>query len=124
MLTALRRLAATWVAKVLFALLILSFGIWGIEDMVRNIGRDNSIARVAGQPIEFEEAQGAARRELARIQRQLPSESSRRNSFSTTAPSEIDGSIVKDRAWRSRSSGWSFSWRNARQPILAIRSDG
>ena len=36
MLTALRRLAGTWVAKILFALLVLSFAIWGIEDVVRN----------------------------------------------------------------------------------------
>jgi len=101
MLTALRRLAATWVAKVLFALLILSFGIWGIEDMVRNIGRDNSIARVAGQPIEFEEAQGAARRELARIQRQLgqgfePDDAIRR----AVAAQALDG-LILERALRA-----------------------
>lgn len=101
MLTALRRLASTWVAKVLFVLLILSFGIWGIEDMVRNIGRDNSIARVAGQAIDFEEAQGAARRELARIQRQLgqgfePDDAIRR----AVAAQALDG-LILERAMRA-----------------------
>ena len=71
MLSAFRRLAGTWFAKVLFLLLILSFGIWGIEDIVRNFGRDTAVARVGGEPIELTEAQEAARREMQRLQRQL-----------------------------------------------------
>ena len=71
MITAMRRLAGTWFAKLLFVLLILSFAAWGIEDMLRNIGRDTAVARVGNDAIEAEEAQEAARRELQRIQRQL-----------------------------------------------------
>jgi len=71
MITAMRRLAGTWFAKILFVLLILSFAVWGIEDMLRNIGRDNAVARIGSEAIEVEEAQDAARRELQRIQRQL-----------------------------------------------------
>ncbi|UPY35254.1 peptidylprolyl isomerase [Sediminicoccus sp. KRV36] len=66
-----RRLAGTWFAKLLFVLLILSFAVWGIEDMLRNIGRDTAVARIGSDSIEVEEAQEAARRELQRIQRQL-----------------------------------------------------
>ena len=73
MLTALRRLASTWVAKALFVLLVLSFGIWGVGDMVRNFGRDTALARVNGQPIEMEEAQAALRRELQRLSRTVGS---------------------------------------------------
>lgn len=73
MLTALRRLAGTWFAKGLFILLILSFAIWGIEDVVRNFGNDRALARVDGEPIELPEAQEAARRQLAQLQRQLGS---------------------------------------------------
>ncbi|MDO9708583.1 peptidylprolyl isomerase [Paracraurococcus lichenis] len=72
MLTALRRLAGTWVAKALFVLLILSFGIWGIGDMARNLfAPDTSLARVAGQPVTLEEGQQVLRREMQRIARQL-----------------------------------------------------
>ncbi|HEY8612254.1 MAG TPA: SurA N-terminal domain-containing protein [Roseomonas sp.] len=71
MITAFRRLAGTWFAKGLFILLVLSFAIWGIEDVVRNFGRDDAVARVGGQPIELAEAQNAARRETQRLQRQL-----------------------------------------------------
>ncbi len=69
MLTSLRALAGTWFAKVLFLLLILSFAAWGIEDMLRNLGRDTAVARVDGVPIEQEEATEALRRELQRINR-------------------------------------------------------
>jgi peptidyl-prolyl cis-trans isomerase D len=66
-----RKLAKSWVSKVLFVLLILSFGIWGIEDVVRNIWRETAVVRMEGANIEVPEAQAAARRELQRIQRQL-----------------------------------------------------
>ena len=71
MISAFRRLAGTWFAKGLFLLLVLSFGIWGIEDVIRNFGRDNAVARVGGEAIELTEAQNAARRETQRLQRQL-----------------------------------------------------
>jgi len=71
MITAFRRLAGTWFAKGLFVLLVLSFAVWGIEDVIRNFGQDNAVARVGGEPIELTEAQNAARRETQRLQRQL-----------------------------------------------------
>jgi peptidyl-prolyl cis-trans isomerase D len=71
MISALRRLAGTWPAKVLFVLLILSFAIWGVGDMVTGAGRDTAVARVDGQPIEFDEAQAAMRREMQRLARAL-----------------------------------------------------
>lgn len=71
MLTAMRRLAGTWPAKLLFLLLLASFLVWGVEDVVRNFGRDTAVARVGSESIELPEAQAAARREMARIARQL-----------------------------------------------------
>ncbi len=70
MLMKLRGLASTWVAKILFALLILSFAAWGIEDMLRNWGRDDAVARVDAQPpVDFAEAQNRMRQEIQRLQR-------------------------------------------------------
>jgi peptidyl-prolyl cis-trans isomerase D len=71
MITWFRNLAQTWVAKVLFLLLVLSFGIWGIEDTVRNLWRETAVVRMDGAEIEVPEAQNAARRELQRVTRQL-----------------------------------------------------
>jgi peptidyl-prolyl cis-trans isomerase D len=71
MITWFRKLAQSWVAKILFVLLIISFGIWGIEDVVRKIFRQTAVVRLQGTTIDVQEAQAAARRELQRIQRQL-----------------------------------------------------
>ncbi|NKC30401.1 peptidylprolyl isomerase [Falsiroseomonas selenitidurans] len=71
MITWFRNLTQTWFAKVLFLLLVLSFGIWGIEDTVRNFWRETAVVRMAGGDIEVPEAQMAARRELQRVQSQL-----------------------------------------------------
>jgi peptidyl-prolyl cis-trans isomerase D len=64
-------MAGTWLAKLLFVLLIGSFAIWGIDDVVRNFGRDDSVARVGNQVITIDDAQTAVRREMQRLARQL-----------------------------------------------------
>jgi peptidyl-prolyl cis-trans isomerase D len=71
MITWFRKLAESWVARVIFVLLILSFGIWGIEDVVQNLFRESAVVRMNGGTIEPPEAQAAARRDLQRLQRQL-----------------------------------------------------
>jgi len=38
MLTALRSKATSWIVKILFLLLIGSFGVWGVGDMLRQGG--------------------------------------------------------------------------------------
>lgn len=73
MLSTLRRFAATWPAKVFFVLLVGSFGLWGVADVVRNFfgGADpNSLATVGGQRIDPSELQPAARRTLAQYMQQ------------------------------------------------------
>ncbi|MBR0656687.1 peptidylprolyl isomerase [Plastoroseomonas arctica] len=104
MLTALRKLAGTWFAKLLFVLLIGSFAIWGIEDVVRNFGRDSALARVDGQPIPIEEAQAAARREITRITRQLgPNFQGNEEIRKALAAQAVEG-LVMDRVLRSEAS--------------------
>ena len=51
MLTAMRRMAGTWYAKILFVLLVASFAIWGIEDVVRNFGRETAVVRIGDSAI-------------------------------------------------------------------------
>lgn len=101
MLTALRKLAATWVAKLLFILLIGSFAIWGIEDSVRNWGRDDALARVDGQPIPVDEAQQAARREIARITRQLGQNFEGNEEIRKALTAQAVDGLVLDRVMRS-----------------------
>jgi peptidyl-prolyl cis-trans isomerase D len=67
MLQAIRSRAGSYVVKVLFALLILTFGIWGIGDIFRGRGTDTVVARVGDQSIRAEELQTALRRALEQL---------------------------------------------------------
>ena len=101
MLTALRRLAGTWVAKILFVVLILSFAVWGIEDVVRNFGRETAVARVGGEPIELTEAQANARREMARIARQLGNRFEPDDNIRRAVAAQALEQLIADRALRA-----------------------
>ncbi|MGB8274307.1 MAG: SurA N-terminal domain-containing protein [Alphaproteobacteria bacterium] len=64
MLDLLRKSAASWVAKILFAILVLSFAVWGIGDIFRRPGREVTVAHVGSQII-------SARAFMAEFQRYL-----------------------------------------------------
>src|SRR5437588_7013942 len=67
MLQAIRSGAGSYVVKVLFALLILTFGIWGIGDIFRSRGTDTVVATVGDQSVRAEELQTALRRALEQL---------------------------------------------------------
>jgi peptidyl-prolyl cis-trans isomerase D len=67
MLQAIRSKAGSFVVKLLFGLLILTFGIWGIGDIFRNRTTDTVVATVGGQSIHAEELQAALRPALERL---------------------------------------------------------
>ncbi len=71
MIALFRRFLNTWVARVFFLLLVGSFGLWGIADVVRNLGQDGTaVATVGGRKIEVAELQESYRRLLRQVQRQ------------------------------------------------------
>lgn len=67
MLTLFRRFLDTWAAKAFFFILVLSFGLWGVADVIRNLGSESSLAVVGSRKIELPEAQEAYRRQLAQV---------------------------------------------------------
>ena len=71
MLATFRRSLNTWPARLFFMLLVASFGLWGVADVIRNLGRDNAAASVGGRKIELPELQEAFRTELAQAQRSM-----------------------------------------------------
>lgn len=74
MLAFFRSFLNTWAARVFFVVLIASFGLWGVADVVRNYfsGADDgtSVATVGGRKIDVAELQDASRRLLAQLIRQ------------------------------------------------------
>lgn len=71
MLSLFRRFLSTWAARAFFLVLIASFGLWGIADVVRNVGRDGAIATIGDRKIEAPEFQEAMRTQLAQVSRML-----------------------------------------------------
>ena len=70
MLEAMRRGAQTRVAKLLFGILCVSFGIWGVADVFQGWGR-GSIAEVGNTAISAEDFRRAYQNELNRISEQV-----------------------------------------------------
>lgn len=74
MLSLFRRFLDTWIAKLFFIVLVGSFGLWGVADVIRNLGNDGSLAVVGPRKIELPEAQDAYRRQLAQVTRMFGSQ--------------------------------------------------
>jgi peptidyl-prolyl cis-trans isomerase D len=69
MLDALRRGSTGWIAKLLFALLVMSFSIWGIHDAFRGWG-SGGLAKVGAHEIRVEDYQRAFQNEINVISQQ------------------------------------------------------
>lgn len=67
MLQAIRSRASGIVVQILFGLLILTFGLWGIGDIFRVQSSDNSVATVGGQKIQASEVADALRHQVERL---------------------------------------------------------
>jgi peptidyl-prolyl cis-trans isomerase D len=67
MLQAIRSKAGSFVVKALFALLILTFAVWGIGDIFRTHSSDMVVATVGDHSIRAEELQTAVRRALEQL---------------------------------------------------------
>lgn len=71
MLNALRRHATGWVAKALFAVLILSFAIWGIGDVFLGSTGGDTVAEVDGSPVTQTEVTNEFESQFRSLQEQF-----------------------------------------------------
>lgn len=67
MLQAIRSKATSFVIKILFGLLICSFGIWGIGDIFRTGSTDTTVAKVGGRAISAEQLNEQVQTQLDRL---------------------------------------------------------
>lgn len=121
MMEALRRGAASWVAKILLFLLVISFAIWGVADVFRGYGM-SSLARVGKTEISADEFQNAYQNEInalsSRIGRRLTPEQARAFGVDTRVLSRLVGSAAIDA--HARELGLALS---DAEIAAAIRSD-
>ena len=67
MLQSIRSRASSWVIKILFFVLILAFGVWGIGDIFRGPGQATTVAEVGDISISAGELNGEFRRQIDRL---------------------------------------------------------
>lgn len=67
MLQAIRSRVGSWVVKILFALLILSFAVWGIGDYLSDRGSDRTVIEVGDREVSLREFDNRFRDELNRL---------------------------------------------------------
>ncbi len=71
MLAAMRRQATGWVVKAFLVLLIVSFAVWGIGDVLRTPTGSDEIARVGGEPIPTAEVVRDTERNFRRLREEF-----------------------------------------------------
>jgi peptidyl-prolyl cis-trans isomerase D len=94
MLQAIRSKAGSVVVKALFALLILTFGIWGIGDIFRNRPTDTTIATIDGQRIDAAELQTALQPALERLSTQLGTQVDLRQAKQMGVVEQVLGQLI------------------------------
>ncbi len=95
MLNALRRSARTWVAKVLIGLLVLSFAIWGISDVVTGFGA-NEVAEAGDTAIEALDFQRAYQRRVQAMSQQMGRGITPAQAEAFGIPGQVLGELVTD----------------------------
>lgn len=71
MLQAIRSKASSFIVKVLFGLLIVTFGIWGIADIFTNRSPDTTVATVGNRIITLDQVNSALQTEMQRLETML-----------------------------------------------------
>ena len=72
MLTALRRYLETWPVRIFFGIMVIAFVIWGVGDVVRQVGTRTYVAKLGGETIEPAQFQETFQRNMGLMERKLP----------------------------------------------------
>lgn len=102
MLDSLRKSAGSWVVKILFAILVLSFAVWGIGDIFRAPGRDTVVIEVGDRDITAHELTTEYQRSLEQARRTfgetLDAETARKLGFLERVIQTVVGRALFDAA--------------------------
>ncbi len=122
MLTLVRRFLDTWLAKVFFIVLVASFGLWGVADVVRNLGTETSLAVVGSRKIELPEAQEPYRRRLAEVTRMFGTQIAPTPEIRRSVAGQTVESLITAAALDNKVAEWRLSAPDAavRQAVFDI----
>ncbi len=124
MLTLVRRFLDTWLAKLFFIVLVASFGLWGVADVVRNFGSDSALAVVGNRKIELPEAQEAYRRQLAQVTRMFGTQIAPTPEIRRSVAAQAVERLITAAALDNKVAEWKLSAPDAavRQAVFDIPS--
>lgn len=71
MISGFRKYLGTWAARALFLVLVVSFGLWGVADVLRNLGGATWVAKVGDRTIEPAQMDDAFRRNMSAALRNM-----------------------------------------------------
>ncbi|AXS40429.1 peptidylprolyl isomerase [Breoghania sp. L-A4] len=95
MLDAMRKSAGGTIAKIFIALLVLSFGIWGIADVFRDFGQ-NTVAEVGSAEITAVDFQRAYNREVQNLSQRIGQPLSGTQAAALGVPGQVLGRAVAE----------------------------
>jgi len=103
MLDSMRRMAGTWIVRILFGILILSFAVWGIGDVFRGRTHLDNAAEVGDVAITRDDLARQYRREIERLQRVMGPEFDRDRArdmglLDRTLDTLVDGHLLGHKA--------------------------
>lgn len=112
MLDSLRRGAKTLPAKILMGVLVLSFAVWGIADVFRNVG-SHAIASVGDTEIEAIDFQRVYQRQIQAFSRQLGQPVTAEMAAAFGLPQRILSQLTADAALRDAANGYGLGISDA-----------
>ncbi len=121
MLDALRNGAKTWFAKLLIALLVMSFAVWGVADIFGNFNQ-NVVAEVGDTEISAFSFETAYRRQLDTLGRQIGRPLSTSEGAAFGVPGQVLGQLVAEAALNEAASSLKLGISD-QQLVKIIQND-
>lgn len=97
MLDDMRSFAKTWIAKIMLAVLVVSFGVFGINNVVTGIGA-STVARVGNEDISLRDFQRAYEQSLNAASQQIGRVPTGQEAMALGIPSSVIGRLAGDAA--------------------------
>jgi peptidyl-prolyl cis-trans isomerase D len=97
MLHVLRAFAKTWIAKILLGILVVSFGAFGINNVIADLGT-NTVARIGDQDITTQDFQRAYQAQINQAAQQLGKVPTSKEAMAMGIPSQVISRLAADGA--------------------------
>lgn len=96
MLRQIREKTGSIVVKIILVLLVISFGAWGIGDMITYKADDRPVAEIAGKDLSRQEVETEVRREMARLNPRFAGQLTPETARLLGLPQSVLGQMIND----------------------------